>query len=378
MSAERISVAVVSEPGKAGVKTHVIDLLTHIDLDRFKVAYFYSLQRSDAAYPAELAALRARGIECCELPMNGTLHFLPDLRALWRLVFLLRRFKPAVLHLHSSKAGGLGRLASLFVHPRPFVVYTPHAMACYRSRFYLWLEQILGWITDVTVAVSASEKRDFIRWRIPHAERAETIRLGLRASPSQVGLSAGSPAPGGRWVAGACGRISYQKNALLFFQVALAMLRSHPDYRFKWIGDFADDPEAQAVRELLALAGNPPQIEITGWVTDPRLHLETLDVFCMFSRYESFGYVTAEAMLLGVPVLATPASGTVDLIQHEVTGLLAAPEVDAIVATLGRLLADAPLRAELAGRAARFVTENHTIEAMVVATERQYAQARPA
>jgi glycosyltransferase involved in cell wall biosynthesis len=373
MPAERIPIAVVSEPGKAGVKTHVIDLLSNIDLARFKVSYFYSMRRSDDAYPADIDALRARGIECTELPMDGTLGVYKDLRALLLLIGYLRRLKPAVVHLHSSKAGGLGRLACLFIHPRPKVIYTPHAMACYRSRFYLALEQILGIFTDQIIAVSASEKRDFVAWHIPNAAHAETIKLGvrLRVEPKASGES---PANAGPWAVGACGRISFQKNALLFFQVAIEVLKCNQDYRFKWIGDFGDDLEAAAVRELLAAARNPPQIEISGWVSDPQAHLKTLDVFCMFSRYESFGYVTAEAMLLGVPVLAAAATGTVDLVRQEETGLLVEPRVDAIVAGLDRLRADPGLRAKLVKSARQFVSENYSVPQMVAATEAVYTR----
>jgi glycosyltransferase involved in cell wall biosynthesis len=373
MDAARVAVAIVSEPGKAGVKTHVVDLLTNVDLKRFEITYYYSLERSDDAYIGEIAALRARGIECIEIPMDARLAFRADLRALIRLTRQLRQKRPAILHLHSSKAGGLGRLASLLMRRRPRVIYTPHAMACYRSRVYLWLERVLGYFTNTLVAVSPSEKQDFVRWRIPHAGRSETIPLGMPA----VEQSTATPqsAPGAQtWTVGACGRISYQKNALFFFQVALEVLRANKDYCFKWIGDFANDREGKAVAALLARAGNPPGIQITGWVRQPQVELRTLDVFCMFSRYESFGYVTAEAMQLGVPVLATPATGTVDLVRHEETGLLAEPEVDAIVSALDRLKNDPALRARLVANARQFIAENHTIAQMVDAVERLYAQ----
>jgi glycosyltransferase involved in cell wall biosynthesis len=109
-----------------------------------------------------------------------------------------------------------------------------------------------------------------------------------------------------------------------FFRTALSMI-SHPSLRFRWVGDFGDDSESAQVKRLLADAGAPKEIEVTGWVSDPQRHLAALDTFCMFSRYESFGYVTAEAMLLGVPVLATPSSGTVDLVKDEDSGHMVPP-----------------------------------------------------
>jgi glycosyltransferase involved in cell wall biosynthesis len=150
------------------------------------------------------------------------------------------------------------------------------------------------------------------------------------------------------------------------------MLKDGKDYRFKWIGDLGDDEESKTVLNLLERSGNPQQIEITGWVQKPETHLETLDVFCMFSRYESFGYVTAEAMLLGVPVLATRSTGTIDLVRHEETGLLAEPKVKTIVSSIRLLQADVSLRARLTSNARQFIMENHTVAKLMEALENLY------
>ena len=368
---QKIKLAIVSEPGIAGVKRHVVDVLRQIDLNQFDVIYYYSLVRSDRDYPNEISEIERRGIVCHNISMQAEIHPLRDFVSLLKLLQRLWHQRPQILHLHSSKAGGIGRIASLFVFPRPAVLYTPHAMACYRSRIYLWLERILGFWTNQLVAVSASEKKDFIRWRIPNAARAETIILGVRMA-DMAKPSLRSPDPSLPCVVGACGRICFQKNALLFFQVALEMLKSKQDYRFEWIGDFGNDDEAKAVRDLLDRAGNPSQVEITGWIRDIRAHMEMLDIFCMLSRYESYGYVTAEAMLYGVPVLATPATGTIDLIRHEVTGLLVEPKVKNIVASIHLLQADATLRAQLAARGRQFIIENHTVDKMIEAIQSLY------
>jgi len=357
----------------AGVKRHVVDILRRIDLQRFSVTYYYSLVRSDASYQDEIAEIERRGITCHNISMEGGISPIRDFRSLLKLVQGLWRQRPEILHLHSSKAGGLGRIASLLLVPHPLVIYTPHAMACFRSRTYLWLERMLGKLTDMLVAVSASEKDDFIRWRIPNATLAEIMPLGLgNLQVAKKTLSSAGPLR--PCTVGSSGRICFQKNALLFFRVAIKMVSRYSDYRFRWIGEFSDDDEAKAVRNLLKLAGNPARIEITGWVQNTQAQMEGLDIFCIFSRYESFGYVTAEAMLLGVPVLATPATGTIDLVRHEVTGLLAEPNEAALIGSILLLQADASLRSRLTVNARQFVTENHTLTKMVEVTEELYSR----
>jgi glycosyltransferase involved in cell wall biosynthesis len=363
-------VAIISEPGMAGVKTHVVDILRNIDLRGVQIEYYYSLRRSDAAFLQDLKAIEARGIRCIEVPMAVELRASDDLRALMQLWKHLRRFRPQVLHLHSSKASGLGRLLSLFLRPKPVVVYTPNAMACYRSKFYLLLERTLGHLTDVLVAVSASEKKDFIEWKIPGAEEAAQLTVGVRDVPVRASI-----ADPNTWTIGACGRICYQKNALLFFRTALAMIPEDPSLRFRWIGEFADDEEAREVRALLAAAGNPKEITITGWVADPHQEMAALNTFCMFSRYESFGYVTADAMLLGVPVTALPSTGTVDLVQDGITGLITRNDPSHVAADLRRIKTDAGLRKRLIAQAREFVAQVHTIDAMVSQMEQMYRTA---
>jgi glycosyltransferase involved in cell wall biosynthesis len=364
-------VAVVSEPGKAGVKTHVVDLLRGLDLDRFDVTLYYSLGRSDGDYADQVRELAARGVRCVELPMQAELSPRGDLRALAALVAALWRLRPRILHLHSSKAGGLGRLASLFLWPRPRVIYTPHGMACYRSRLYLWLERVLGPLTHVPIAVSPSEKRDFIAWRIPRARATRVLTMGVRP-PARIG----QPIDGDRevWYVGACGRICYQKNARLFFDLAIRVA-GDGRFRFRWIGEFGDDAEAEQVRAMLDRAGWPPEIEITGWLSRPEEQIRTLDMFCMFSRYESFGYVTAEAMALGVPVLATPTTGTIDLVHHEQTGLLVEPDLASVEAAVRRVASDPALRERLRVQGRRLVREKHTVRRMVDDVEQIYHNA---
>lgn len=371
-----LRVAVISEPGKAGVKTHVVDLLRRIDTKKFDIVYYYSSCRSDSAYASEIQDLIRRGISCHEISMKDRIQPIRDGCSLLQIIWLLLRQRPHILHLHSSKAGGLGRLASLFLFPRPKVFYTPHAMACYRSRIYLWMERILGRLTDVLVAVSASERDDFIRWRIPNSEHAVTVTLGVH--PPHLNST---PTVSGKcnletWTVGACGRICFQKNALLFFRAALELHKRDQSYRFCWIGDFSEDREAQSVKELLREAAWPEEIQITGWQSSPQQYLIQLDTFCMFSRYESFGYVTADAMMLGIPVVGTRATGTVDLVRDGITGLLTEPNIDSVTAAWERLKNDKDLRTRLSSNARVFVTETHSVSKMVAQIERLYLQSQ--
>ena len=75
------------------------------------------------------------------------------------------------------------------------------------------------------------------------------------------------------------------------------------------------------------------------------------DVFFNPSITETFGNVTLEAMASGTPALCADAAGSASLVEHEVTGLLAAPNSDAFVDALERLAEDNALRQRMSENA---------------------------
>ncbi|WP_026369636.1 glycosyltransferase family 4 protein [Kallotenue papyrolyticum] len=77
------------------------------------------------------------------------------------------------------------------------------------------------------------------------------------------------------------------------------------------------------------------------------------DLFVLPSRLETWGDVLLEAMAYGLPCIGVAGEAMEEIIQHETTGLVVAPDaVDALAAALIRLLTDQDLRARW-GRAAR-------------------------
>jgi glycosyltransferase involved in cell wall biosynthesis len=355
-------VAIVSEPGFAGVKRHVVDLLHHLDTNELELLFLYSLERKDAHYEREIAAAQARGIRCVNVGMVRQIRPWADLRAAARICRELRVFRPEVVHLHSSKAGFLGRVAAKLVVHQAATIYTPNALACFRSRFFWMLEKAAGLLTDRIVAVSPSEADDIRRWQLVQPSRVICIPLCVRPAseyPTHI------PSVTRSQLVAACGRICQQKSALLFFKTAASLLRTRSDIRFIWIGDYGDDEEAAEVRNLVEADPCAGQVKITGWVPDADARIASADIFCMTSCYESFGYVTADAMMIGVPVVGVRATGTSDLVLDGQTGLLCEPDESELANRIARLVDDRGLRSHLALNARDFVETRFSRERMI-------------
>ena len=122
----------------------------------------------------------------------------------------------------------------------------------------------------------------------------------------------------------------------------MAVARSQvEDISAIWVGD---GDLRVATERLAAELGLTDRFSITGWVPDVRAHIGACDVVVLPSRYESFGYVTAEALSMGRAVVGTAVPGTVDLIDSTAFGdLLPVGDAEA----LGRALAHRVMRAEI-------------------------------
>jgi glycosyltransferase involved in cell wall biosynthesis len=126
-----------------------------------------------------------------------------------------------------------------------------------------------------------------------------------------------------------------------------------------------DGPEMTKLKEQAKAGGLSDVIEWRGWIEDVDVFYRDIDVFCLPSQAEPFGLVVLEAMMRGVPVVATRTDGPRDLIRHGETGwLVPVGDASALAAALSETLADMVARTRV-GRAARsFAVENYSDEAV--------------
>jgi glycosyltransferase involved in cell wall biosynthesis len=98
--------------------------------------------------------------------------------------------------------------------------------------------------------------------------------------------------------------------------------------------------------------------------------LRQADVFVLNSSYEGLPHVVLEAMEAGVPVVATDAGGTGEVVEDGATGLLVSVgDTESLRASITRLCEDQTLARSLVSEARRRLREKFNIEAMVAATE---------
>jgi glycosyltransferase involved in cell wall biosynthesis len=272
-----------------------------------------------------------------------------DLKILLALTRLIRAERFDIVHVHSAKAGALGRVAGWLCQV-PVVVCTIHGrdpwwpdgsdsdsslndlLSAGRRRMFRRVERALCHITDSFVAVSPTVARDAVRAGIAAPGRItvapSAVDTGEVPIAKHTGIRQQLGIPQHVQVVGTVGRLDVQKNPLDFVRMAALVQRAMSDVRFIMVG------EGELTDQTRALAAelNVPLL-LTGYRSDAPLIASTFDVYVVPSLYEGVGRAVTEALASGRAVVAAAVDGVVDVVTHGSTGLLVRPrDVEALAA----------------------------------------------
>jgi len=273
-----------------------------------------------------------------------------DMATLRFLRGLYRDYKPDVIHLHSSKAGALGRLAALGMGLARHTVYTIHGFDTILKthRRYLPLERALALISGAIVPVSRYDFDNLsavgIQNRVLCIPNGVSDRRGKESPDSKAAMAISKARNSGRLTVLTIARLEKPKRPDLY--VALARLNPHAD--FFWVGN------VQEPRDFMPGIQIPPNLRFLGESPEAGNLANLCDLFMLISDYEGIPMSVLEAMSCASPVLASRVGGIPEALGEgsDSGGLMAANEAPALQETLKNLLESATLRQSLgaAGR----------------------------
>lgn len=366
-----IRVMMVLEAADGGVGRHVRSVSAGLCRAGVELHIVYSARRNPA-YGRGLEPLRLRGVAVTELDMRCAIEPRHDLTAAWRLRRLMGRVRPDVIHLHSSKAGALGRMAAAGGGLAP-IVYTPHAYAFLddergaRCRAYRLAERALARFTDHLVAVSPSEAAASLTHRLVGEGQVTVVPNGVDPMPDLDTRRAGE----GPVRLGFVGRFERQKHPQALLRAGRVLRHLGIDHRLTLVGDGSERRDCQ---RLCARLGIGEHVQLTGHLADPSRLYRNIDIYVCASRYEGLPYAVLDAMSWGLPVVGFDVAGMDDLVLHGATGLLAPPrDVGALAAHIARLAGDTALRRRFGEAGRRRVERDFRLGAQIHRLKRVYA-----
>ena len=319
-----------------------------------------------------LDEVREEGFRVIAIPFERRLSPWAHWRAFRFLVAVLREEKPDLVHAHMPISGFVARLAARAAGV-PRVAYTCHGFLFNQEGVWarrlggLLMEWIGAMVTDLYMTVSQAEARDahrlwIFRKAVPIGNgRSSAVFHPDPAARARIRAELGVADDSVVIVA-----VSRLVRAKGYPELAAAM-RQVPDAELWVVGDRLESDRGDDMVELLDMAGLGPRLRRLGYRSDVAAILAAADIFTLPSYFEGLPMSVIEAMLTGLPVVASDISGPREQVVDQVTGFLVpVRQVGPLAAALGRLTADAALRATM-GEAGRARALEHFEEARILA-----------
>ena len=282
----------------------------------------------------------------------------PDLSMVPKLIEIIRRERPDVVHTHldvikyavlAAKLAGVKKC-----------VHTVHSLADREAEGRV--QKIIngfyfrrGW--SVPVALTPEVRNSVAEFYGLPLSRVPVIYNGIDLSRC---VPKTTYEPGETVTILHVGRFDVPKNHPGLLEAFRLLLETHPECRLRLVGDGELRPDME---KLAREKGIADFVEFCGMQSNVYPYLHDADIFTLPSIYEGNPMTIIEAMGTGLPIVASRVGGIPDMISDGESGLLVEPEPQSICTDLTRLVGDAALRQRL-GLAARKQSQTFSAEHM--------------
>lgn len=286
---------------------------------------------------------------------------LKDFKALLEICKLLERIRPDIVHMHSSKSGVIGRIALAFKKIPQF--YSPHGFSFLmendsKMKRFVY-RSIEMFFSKFGCTVVASSHGEFIE-ALKLSYKSKLVNNGIEMKDLEIYEYKIPPAKSRKTLVTTVGRILYQKNPVLFNEIALRM----PNVDFLWIGE-------GELRNCL----NAPNICIVGWGKreDALELLAQSDIYIMTSLWEGMSLSLLEAMCLKKVCIVSDVIGNRDVIKDKINGFIC-KNIDEFVNTINAVINGKVVRDKIIEKAYMDIKAEYNTDVMYLKYNELYNQ----
>lgn len=310
---KKIKIVQFVEAFGGGVYTYVKDLSNYLAANQSEISceihLIYSPNRTELDKELFHREIHP-DIFLYEIDMQRSINLNKDKIVILETRKILKRIKPNIIHLHSAKAGVIGRFACLGIIPKKNVFYSPHGFSFVQKNvskikilFFKIIEYAMPFLFGGTIIASGNTEYEMAK----KIGKTILIRNGVDFElPEKVY----SPAMNNQLTVGTVGRLTPQKNPKAFNEIAAKL----PNVNFLWIGD------GELINEITS-----SNIEVTGWVrTREELlkKINSLDVYIQVSLWEGLPIAILEAMAMRKPLVVSNVMGNKDTVEENYNGFI--------------------------------------------------------
>lgn len=319
----KIKVLHITQATIGGTLEYLKLFFTHINKDEYEV---YLACPSYGPMKKEIEDI---GVKVYPLEMTREISLKDDLNSFMDMKKLIKKVNPDIVHLHSSKAGVLGKIAS-YLNNIP-CIYNAHGwsfsmnVSYKKKKVYSLIEKYTSLFCDKIVNISDYEHNLAKQYNIASDKKMITIHNGIdiekydKSNYSRKDTLEELGIPQECFIVGMVARISEQKDPIKFIEIAKIVCSEIEDAYFVLVGD---GELRNQVNKLIMKYDLNDRVKITGWVNDVNKYISVFDIGILTSRWEGFGLVLTEYMAAKKPIIASNVGGIPELIEDDYNGIL--------------------------------------------------------
>ena len=312
-----------SEPF-GGAQKYVFDLATSLSRDNFDISVVLG---GEGKLKNDLQEKNIKTIALSSLQRNINIY--KEFLAFKDLFFILWKEKPDILHVNSSKAGGLGSFLGRILSIKK-IVFTAHGWAFNENRN--WVQKFLisyfHWLTIMlahkTIAVSEAIKKQVDYFPLVN-KKIEVVHPGIKMTNFLSKEEARSVLNilGNKFVIGTIAELHPTKGLNVAIE-AISLIKSKDSKLFEKLSYYiiGQGEQKEPLEKLIQEKKLDEKVFLLGYKPEASKYLKAFDLFLLPSLSEALGYVLLEAGLAGLSIIASNVGGIPEIIENNKTGLL--------------------------------------------------------
>ncbi|MFH1255417.1 MAG: glycosyltransferase family 4 protein [bacterium] len=357
-----------------GAQRHIFDLADNLKND-FKIAVAFGQQGNNG----KLAKiLHENNIEYFIIPnLKRDISPVSDILALIAIIKLIKRHKPDIIHLNSSKISILGSMAAFITGTK--AIYTVHGwvfnepMPEWKKSFYKFAEKFTAKFKRKIICVSEYDYQTALKNKIAPMEKLAVIHNGIapmefhsKEKARQILNSQNSDL-----LIGSIGNLYKTKGFEYLVRAADILVNKNKiPAKFLIIGQ---GDEKEKIKNLIAEYNLENNFILAGQIDQAAKLLKAFDIYACSSVKEGLPYSILEAMNAGLPIVSTDVGGIPEMIKHEKTGLLAKPaDAEDLAEKIKSLANNRILQIKLGENAKQSAGQNFGLKKMIEETKKIY------
>ncbi|MBU1290166.1 glycosyltransferase [Patescibacteria group bacterium] len=304
-----------------GAAKYVYDLATHLPKSEFQITVAAGGKEK---FAQKIAQAQIPYIEIANFQRQ--ISFFREFFAFFEILSLLSRLKPDIIHVNSSKAGGVVGAAAwfykIFSRRSPRLIFTAHGWAFSedRPKIQIILIKIISRITALfyhqIICVSEYDRQTALKNKIAPARKLKTIHNGIdfeaisflpREEAQRKLINKTSPL--------VIGTIAeWTKNKGLKYLLEAVKKIKDKEFDIIFIGS-GENPDKKQIQELVEKHPLKKNIHLIEFVENAAAYLKAFDIFVLPSLKEGLPYTILEAMAAEVPIIATNVGGIPEILS---------------------------------------------------------------